>query len=107
MSGHYFCRDFMSVTIDGKFNFYNVKLNSTNKTGKFYMQTVKNRSRVFEVDEDLFKAMLVSASNIKNMGQENPTMANTFDYLLDQIEMNEDIFTALLYPDWINEYKEE
>lgn len=96
----------MSVTTDGKFNFYDVKLISLNKSGKLYMQTVKNRSRVFEVDEDLFKAMLVSASNIKKMGHENLKMANTLDYLLDQIEMNEDIFTALLYPDWINEYKE-
>lgn len=93
----------MSMTIDGKFNFYNVKLNSTNKTGKFYMQAVKNTSRVFEVDEDLFKTLLVSASNIKNAGHENPKMANTFEFLLDQIEMNEDIFTALLYPEWINE----
>lgn len=97
----------MSVTTDGKFNFYNVKLTSLNKSGKFYMQTVKDRSRVFEVDEDLFKTMLVSASNIKNNGMENPKMANTLDYMLDQIEMNEDIFTALLYPEWINEYKEE
>lgn len=96
----------MSITADNKFNFYDVKLTSTNKSGKFYFQATKNRSRVFEVSEDLFKTMLVSASNTKNQGLENPKMANTLDYLLDQIEMTEEIFTALLYPEWINENKE-
>lgn len=106
MSGLSFCRDFMSVTADNKFNFYDVKLTSTNKSGNFYLQVVKDRSKVYTVDEDLFKAMLVSASNIKNMGLENPRMANTLDYMLDQIEMTEEIFTALLYTEWINENKE-
>lgn len=96
----------MSVTADNKFNFYDVKLISTNKSGKFYLEVAKNKSKVYEVNEDLFKAMLVSASTVKNMGLENPKMANTFDYLFDQIEMTEEIFTALLYPEWINENKE-
>ncbi len=96
----------MGVTSDNKFNFYDIKLVSANKSGKFYFQAVKDRSKVYEVSEDLFKAMLVSASNIKNAGMENPRMANTLDYLIDQIEMTEDFFTALLYPEWINENKE-
>ena len=96
----------MSITSDNKFNFYNVKLISTNKSGLFYLEYVKDRSKVYSVDEDLFKAMLVAASNTKNMGLENPKMANTLEYMLDQIEMTEEIFTALLYPEWINENKE-
>lgn len=96
----------MSITSDNKFNFYNVKLTSTNKSGLFYLEYVKDRSKVYSVDEDLFKAMLVAASNTKNMGLENPKMANTLEYMLDQIEMTEEIFTALLYPEWINENKE-
>lgn len=92
----------MGVTKDNKFNFYDVELISTNKSGKFYFEVVKNKSKVYEVDVDLFKTMLVSAANVKTP----KTAANSLDYLLSQIEMTEDIFTALLYPDWINEYIE-
>ena len=93
----------MSITADNKFNFYDVKLISTNKNGKFYFEAVKDRSKVYEVNEDLFKTMLVTAAYTKNNGLENPKMANTFDYLFEQLEMTEEIFTALLYPEWINE----
>lgn len=96
----------MSLISNNTFNFYNVKLISTNKDGKFYFETIKDKSKVYEVNEDLFKTMLVSASNIKSKGLENQKMANTFDYLFNQIEMTEEIFTALLYPEWINEDKE-
>ncbi|SOK58604.1 hypothetical protein [Yersinia phage fHe-Yen9-04] len=99
----------MSITIDNKFNFYDVKIISSNKSGKFYFEVVKNRSKVYEVSDDLFKTMLVSASmqqNNKSIGASTSTRANSFEYLFDQLEMTEDIFTALLYPEWINENKE-
>lgn len=94
----------MSVTSDGKFNFYDVEL--TSKNGLFYFEIVKDRSKVKRVPHDLFKAMLVSSYNLKALGQETPNQANTLDYLLDQLEMTEDLFKALLYPEWINENKE-
>ncbi|AQW88854.1 hypothetical protein pEaSNUABM50_00325 [Erwinia phage pEa_SNUABM_50] len=106
MQGFLFVGTFMSVTTDNKFNFYDVKLVSTNKSGKFYFEAAKNRSRVYEVSEDLFKTMLVAAAQRRNTSEDSSALANSFDYLFDQLEMTEEIFTALLYPEWINENKE-
>ena len=94
----------MSVTSDGKFNLYNIEL--TSKNGLFYFEIVGQKSKVKRVSHGLFKTMLVSAYNLKARGIENPKQANTLDYLLDQLEMTEDLFKALLYPEWINENKE-
>lgn len=96
----------MSVTIDNKFNFYDVKLSSTNKSGKFYFEYAKNRTRVYSVSEDVFKNMLVYASSQRNTNEHSNTLANSFEYLFDQLEMTAELFTALLYPVWINENKE-
>ena len=106
LSGLSFCRDFMSVTNDGKFNFYDVELISTNPSGKFYFQTPKSKGRVYEVSVDMFKCMLVTASEAKRLGTAPVNGSNSLEYLLDQVEMTEDIFKALLYPEWINENKE-
>ncbi len=92
----------MSVE-NGKFNFYDVELVSTNPSGKLYFQTPKNKGRVYTVDEDQFKFMLVTASEARRLGTEYPNQSNSLDYLLDQLEMTEELFTALLYPEWINE----
>ena len=92
----------MSVE-NGKFNFYDVELVCTNPSGKFYFQTPKSKGRAYAVDVDQFKFMLVTASEARRLGTEYPNQSNSLDYLLDQLEMTEELFTALLYPEWINE----
>ncbi len=92
----------MSVE-NGKFNFYDVELICTNPSGKFYFQTPKSKGRVYAVDVEQFKFMLVTASEARRLGTEYPNQSNSLDYLLDQLEMTEELFTALLYPEWINE----
>lgn len=92
----------MSVE-NGKYNLYDVELICTNPSGKFYFQTPKSKGRVYEVDVTQFKYMLVIASEARRLGTEYPNQSNSLDYLLDQLEMTEEIFTALLYPEWINE----
>lgn len=96
----------MSVTNDNKFNFYDVKIISKNKDGKFYNQVIKNKCKVYEVSEEIFKGLLVCAMQSKNDGHEIEGQPSKFDYLFDQLEMNEALFTALLYNEWINENKE-
>jgi Glu-tRNA(Gln) amidotransferase subunit E-like FAD-binding protein len=92
----------MSVK-NGKFNFYDVELVCTNPSGKFYFQTPKSKGRVYEVTVEHFKLMLVTASEARRLGTEYSNQSNSLEYLLDQLEMTEDLFTALLYPEWINE----
>lgn len=104
MTGHYFFGNYMSVTSDGKFNLNGITLVS--KNGKFYFEIVGQKHKVKRVNHDLFKTMLIAAYNLKSLGKENPKQANTLEYLLEQLEMTEDLFKALLYPEWIDENKE-
>lgn len=83
------------VNENGTFSFSDVKLVSTN--GKFYFETSKNRNRVYEVPHDVFRNLLVTAANAKATGLELPNKSNSFEYLFNQLELTEDLFTALMY----------
>lgn len=88
------------VTDDNKFSFSDVTLVS--KTGRFMFEDRHNTNYVYEVHHDMFKNLLVIAAQAKSRGVTNK--ANSFDFLFDQLEMTEDLFTAILYEykDWIN-----
>lgn len=88
------------VTDDDKFSFSDVTLVS--KTGRFMFEDRKNIKYVYEVSHDMFKYILVIAAQAKANGVSNK--ANSFDFLFDQLEMTEELFTAILYnhSDWIH-----
>lgn len=85
------------ITEDDKFSFKDITLVS--KTGKFYFEDGKKYK--IEVTHDMFKSLLVLAANMKNK-MPSKNQRNSFDYLFNQLEITEDIFTALLYDyeDW-------
>lgn len=87
------------VTDDNKFSFSDVILIS--KNGRFLFEDRFNTKYVYEVSHDMFKTLLIIAAKADAMGVKNK--ANSFDFLFDQLEMTEDLFTALLYDkrDWI------
>lgn len=88
------------ITDDDKFSFSDVQLIS--KNNRFLFEDRKNTKYVYEVSHDVFKHLLVVAANAKACGFNNK--ANSFDFLFDQLEMTEELFTALLYnlSDWIH-----
>lgn len=49
----------------------------------------------------MFKVLLVASAQAESTGIKNK--ANSFNFLLNQLEMTEELFTALLYnsADWI------
>lgn len=85
------------ITENDQFSFCDVKLVS--KTGKFYFEEGKRHK--IEVSEEMFKSLLVLAANMKSKIKLKQN--NSFDFLFDQLEMTEDLFTAMLYSydDWI------
>lgn len=87
------------ITDDDRFSFVDVTLVS--KTGRFMFEDRINTKYVYEVSHDMFKDLLVIAAQAKAMGVKNK--ANSFDFLFDQLELTEDLFSALLYEhkDWI------
>lgn len=89
-----------------EFNFYNAKL--VPKNGKFYFEAIRSKTKVYEVSEEQFKMLLVQLNSTQNICGTESTRKK-LDYLLNQLEMTEDLFDALLYQDWIykEEYKEE
>lgn len=88
------------ITEDGKVDFNQITLKS--KTGKFYHEHPKNRKTVYEVSHDQFKYMLVKEAVANAKGISIKNKSNSFEYLMSQLEMNEDLFQAMLYPnsDW-------
>ncbi|EON7637122.1 hypothetical protein FOI42_RS02240 [Escherichia coli] len=86
------------ITDNDKFSFSDVQLVS--KNNRFLFEDRKNTKYVYEVSHDVFKHLLVVAANAKARGIDNKV--NSFDYLFNQLEMTEDLFTALLYhlSDW-------
>lgn len=87
------------ITDDGKFSFNDVTLVS--KNGRFMFEDRKNTKYVYEVSHDMFKVLLVASAQAESTGIKNK--ANSFNFLLNQLEMTEELFTALLYnsADWI------
>ncbi len=83
------------VNDDGTFSFSDVQLQA--KKGKFYFETPRNRKLVYEVPHDVFKRLLVQAANAQAAGMDLPNKSNTFEYLFNQLEMTEDLFTAMMY----------
>ena len=45
----------------------------------------------------MFKRLLVQAANAQAAGMDLPNKSNTFEYLFNQLEMTEDLFTAMMY----------
>ncbi|WEM33387.1 hypothetical protein EJP02_326 [Escherichia phage EJP2] len=89
------------ISEDGKyFIFEDAKL--VPKKGKFYLEYPTNKRKVFEVSESTFKMTIVNAASARASGWELPGAANNIDYLLDQLEMSEDLFSAMLfdYTEW-------
>ncbi|AZU98300.1 hypothetical protein SEPL_071 [Salmonella phage SE_PL] len=88
------------ITEDGKVDFNFVKLES--KNGKFYFEHPKNKKLVYEVNHDQFRTLFVKMAQDNARGIELPNRSNSFEYLMSQLEMNEDLFQAMLYPneDW-------
>lgn len=84
------------ITDDGKVDFNLVKLES--KNGKFYFEHPKNKNMVYEVPHDQFRYLFVKAAHDTTNGVIMKNKSNSFDYLLSQLEMNEDLFQAMLYP---------
>ena len=87
------------ITDDDKFSFCDVQLVS--KTGRFMFEDRKNNKYVYEVSHDMFRALLVIAANSQATGHK--TKYNSFDFLFNQLEITEDLFSALLYDhkDWV------
>lgn len=81
---------------DGKVDFNEVKLES--KTGKFYFEHPRNRKTVYEVPHDQFRYLFVKAAQDEANGIKFENRSNSFEYLMSQLEMNEDLFQAMLYP---------
>lgn len=81
------------VNEDGSFSFADVQLEA--KKGKFYFECSKNKKRVYEVDHDTFRAMFVMSVNWKNAGI--PNIANSYEYLLEQLVVNEGLFAAMMF----------
>jgi|AGFS01.1.fsa_nt_gi hypothetical protein len=88
------------ITEDGKVDFNLVQLES--KTGRFVFEHPRNRKLVYEVNHDQFRVLFVKMAQDKARGSELPNRSNSFDFLLSQLEMNGDLFQAMLYPneDW-------
>lgn len=83
------------VNDDGTFSFSDVQL--TSKNGKFYFEKANNKKLVYEVPHDVFKRLLVQAANAQAAGTDLPGKANAFEYLFDQLELTEELFTAMMY----------
>lgn len=83
----------VEITENNEFVFDDVNL--VPKNGKFFFKLVSAEDKEIEISQEQFKVLLVSASYSQN------AYHNSFDYLLDQLEINEDLFTAMLYPKWI------
>ncbi|ELW0836330.1 hypothetical protein ACRYKS_20180 [Escherichia coli] len=88
------------ITDDGKYSFSDVTLVS--KNGRFMFEDRTNTKYVYEVSHDMFKYLLIVSAQAEAMGVKNK--ANSFNFLFNQLEMTEDLFTALLYDyaDWIS-----
>ena len=81
-----------------QFNIAECELLSTNPTGKFYLQQTK--TSIYEVSPEIFIGILVTTYNCKDYI--TPSI-NSFDYLFEQIELNDDWFQALLFKQWYYE----
>lgn len=92
------------VTDDGLFSFSDVQLESKNKDGKFYLECPGNNKMVYEVSHNVFKAMLVQAADVKTRQMMHEVKTNTFEYLFSQLELNEDMFAAMMFEisEWIH-----
>lgn len=84
------------ITDDGKVDFNLVQLES--KNGKFYFEHPKNKKVVYEVPHDQFRYLFVKAAQDTANNSILKKKSNSFEYLLSQLEMNEDLFQAMLYP---------
>lgn len=87
------------ITDDGKFSFRDVTLVS--KTGRFMFEDRRNTKYVYEVTHDMFRYLLVASAQASAFGVKNK--ANSIEFLFNQLEITEDLFTAMLYSyaDWI------
>lgn len=87
---------------DGKFSFSDITLVSKHK--KFYFKNSKNR--LYEVSEEQFKIMFVTIGR-NSANKENSITdrynKEMFEFLYEQLEITEELFTAQLYSmeDWI------
>ena len=77
------------------FSFKEVQLES--KNGKFYFEKAGNTKLVYEVPHEMFKRLLVQAANSQAAGVDLPGKANCFEYLFEQLVVNEALFAAMMY----------
>lgn len=87
------------ITPNDQFSFCDITLVS--KNNRFMLEDRRRKNKVYEVQHDVFKTMLVLAAQAKGKGFTKKV--NSFEFLYNQIEINEDMFTALMYDfkDWI------
>lgn len=87
---------------NGKFSFADIKLVSKHKA--FYFKN--SRNRLYEVSEEQFRIMFVTLGR-NSVNKENSIVdrynKETFEFLFEQLEITEELFTAQLYSmeDWI------
>ncbi|AFA44438.1 hypothetical protein RaK2_00165 [Klebsiella phage vB_KleM_RaK2] len=88
------------ITPEGQFSFKDIILVS--KNNRFMLEDRKRKNKVYEVQHDTFKTMLVLAAQAKGRGFTKKV--NSFEFLYNQLEVTEDLFTALMYDftDWTN-----
>ncbi len=91
----------MSWTDDDKFNFHDVELKSTNASGLFYLRIPKNPPLTYEVSAKTFKELLVVTANAALGSSSNSLAEESFDFMINQVEKDENIFTALLHKEWV------
>lgn len=97
-SGLYFFNEENMITPEGQFSFKDIILVS--KNNRFMLEDRKRKNKVYEVQHDTFKTMLVLAAQAKGRGFTKKV--NSFEFLYNQLEVTEDLFTALMYDftDW-------
>jgi superfamily II DNA helicase RecQ len=90
----------LMINADGKVDFNFVTLESTK--GKFYLEHPRKKNIVYEVSHDQFRILFVKMAQDNAKGIVFENRSNSFEYLMSQLEMNEDLFQAMLYPnsDW-------
>lgn len=86
------------INEDGNVDFNEVTLEAIK--GKFFFEHPRKKNEVYEVSHDQFRILLVRASQDKANGLVLKR-SNSFEYLMSQLVMNEDLFQAMLYPKWV------
>lgn len=88
------------INDDGKVDFNEITLESIK--GKFYFEHPRMKNKVYEVSHTQFRILFVRKAREKDNNIISNS-ANSFEYLLSQLVMTEELFQAMLYPnsDWI------